>query len=85
MFLFDKWDSDTAGAFRLSERNISIDLLGEIEIKGKTFPERSHILNEQFKVKPIRVKMMCDCFGLCDNNRKIRIYYKDNLRDFIIN
>lgn len=31
-------------------------LLGEIEIKGKTFPERSHILNEQFKVKPIRVK-----------------------------
>ncbi|MGG4301412.1 hypothetical protein ABEW59_00975 [Bacillus wiedmannii] len=53
---FDKWDSDTAGAFRLSERNISIDLLGEIEIKGKTFPERSHRLNEQFKVKPIRVK-----------------------------
>ncbi|MGG0201616.1 hypothetical protein [Bacillus anthracis] len=53
---FDKWDSDTAGAFRLSERNISIDLLGEIEIKGKAFPERSHRLNEQFKVKPIRVK-----------------------------
>lgn len=53
---FDKWDSDEAGAFKLSERNISINLLGEIEIKGKTFQERSHKLNEQFKVKPIRVK-----------------------------
>ncbi|MBR0622134.1 MULTISPECIES: hypothetical protein [Bacillus] len=53
---YDKWDSDIGGPFRLSERKITIDLLGDIEIKGKNFLESSHKLNEKFKVKPIRVK-----------------------------
>lgn len=53
---YNKWDSDIEGSFRLSERNINIDLLGEIEIKGNKFLESSPKLIEKFKVKPIRVK-----------------------------
>lgn len=52
----DRWDCEANQVFKISERKISIDLLGIIDIKGRTFRGKSHKLNERFKVKPIRVK-----------------------------
>lgn len=52
----EKWDCEGNPIFKISERTISIDLLGEIDIKGREFCGKSHTLNEEFKVKPIRVK-----------------------------
>ncbi|MCM3763065.1 hypothetical protein M3212_20270 [Alkalihalobacillus oceani] len=52
----DRWDCEANQIFKISERKISIDLLGKIDIKGRTFRGKSHKLNERFKVKPIRVK-----------------------------
>ncbi|MFD3447137.1 hypothetical protein ACFDTO_21300 [Microbacteriaceae bacterium 4G12] len=52
----DRWDCEANQVFKISERKISIDLLGKIDIKGRTFRGKSHKLNERFKVKPIRVK-----------------------------
>ncbi|GIN96917.1 hypothetical protein J6TS1_27870 [Siminovitchia terrae] len=53
---FDKWDSELNQVFKISERKISVDLLGKIEISGKVFGRESHKLSERFRVKPIRVK-----------------------------
>lgn len=52
----DRWDCEANQVFKISDRKISVDLLGKIDIKGRTFMEKSHKLNERFIVKPIRVK-----------------------------
>ncbi|EON74267.1 hypothetical protein [Lysinibacillus sphaericus] len=52
----DRWDCEANQVFNIYERKISVDLLGKIDIKGRTFSGKSHKLNERFKVKPIRVK-----------------------------
>lgn len=53
---FDKWDSEVNQVFNVFERKISIEILAAMDIKGKKFRGNSHKLNEQFKLKPIRVK-----------------------------
>lgn len=52
----DRWDYEENQIFKIYERKISIDLLGKMDIKGRTFSGKSHKLNECFIVKPIRVK-----------------------------
>lgn len=52
----DRWDCEANQVFNIYERKISVDLLGKIDIKGRTFSGKSHKLKERFKVKPIRVK-----------------------------
>lgn len=52
----DDWDTNENRIFKISERKIVINLLGKMELEGKIFKERSHKLNEQFRIKPIRVK-----------------------------
>lgn len=52
----DRWECESNQVFKISERKVSVDLLGKIDIKGRTFRGKSHKLNERFKVKPIRVK-----------------------------
>lgn len=52
----DRWDCEENQIFKIYERKISVDLLGKIDIKGRTFSGKSHKLNERFIVKPIRVK-----------------------------
>ncbi|SDJ77801.1 hypothetical protein [Salimicrobium halophilum] len=56
IYFIDKWEIDKHEVFNISERKITINLLGNMEIKGREFKGRYHKLNEQFRVKPIRVK-----------------------------
>ncbi|WP_096271659.1 hypothetical protein [Paucisalibacillus globulus] len=56
IYFLDKWDTDTDGIFRLSDRKISINLLEKMEIRGRNFKGTTHKLKEQFEIKPIRVK-----------------------------
>lgn len=52
---FDGWESQDS-SFEISGRTIRIDLLKQVSIKGREFFKREHKLNENFIIKPIRVR-----------------------------
>ncbi|MGN7312679.1 hypothetical protein ACTHQ4_16435 [Alkalicoccobacillus gibsonii] len=69
-FLND-WDTTEKVTFMLTNRNISINLLEEVKIEGKTFVNNSHTLSEKFIVKPIRVKNGSTKLDLVASNKLI--------------
>lgn len=48
------WESKDP-SFEITERCIKINLLGQLDIRGKNFLNRKHVLSESILIKPVRI------------------------------
>jgi hypothetical protein len=80
VYYLNKWETNNDGFFKITERDILINLLDKMKIEGKKFSNQPHVFSEKIVVKPIRVREARTSLDLVvisnKNNKAVRLIAK---------